>query len=38
MLKVYDAVEIEVVYFNDLDIVTASGDNYTDDPWDDFEY
>ena len=38
MLKSYDGVEMEIIYFNHLDIVTASGDNYEDDPWVDGEY
>lgn len=38
MLKQYDGVEIKIVYLNNVDIVTASGDNYEDDPWGDFEY
>ena len=33
MLKQYDGVEINVIYLNDSDVVTASGDNYEDDPW-----
>lgn len=38
MLKKYDCLEIEIVYLDNADIVTASGDNYEDDPWGDFEY
>ena len=38
MLKRYENVEIKIVYLNNADIVTASGDNYEDDPWGDFEY
>ena len=33
MLKQYDGVEINVIYLNASDVVTASGDNYEDDPW-----
>ena len=33
MLKQYDGVEINVIYLNVSDVVTASGDNYEDDPW-----
>ena len=38
MLKRYEKVEIKIVYLNNVDIVTASGDNYEDDPWGDFDY
>ncbi len=38
MLRQYDDVEIKVIYLNNSDIVTVSGDNYEDDPWGDFEY
>ena len=38
MLKRYENVEIKIVYLNNVDIVTASGDNFEDDPWGDFEY
>ena len=38
MLKQYDGVAIKIIYLNNLDIVTASGDNYEEDPWSDFEY
>ena len=38
MLRQYDDVEIKIIYLNNSDIVTASGDNYEDDPWGDFEY
>ena len=38
MLKQYDDVEMKIIDFNNLDVVTASGDNYEDDPWGVFEY
>ena len=38
MLKQYDVVEIKIVYLNSADIVTASGDNYENDPWGNFAY
>ena len=38
MLRQYDDVEIKIIYLNNSDIVTASGDNYEDDPWGDLEY
>ncbi len=38
MLKRYEEVEVKIVYLNNVDIVTASGDNYEDDPWGDFDY
>ena len=38
MLKRYEDIEIKIVYLNNADIVTESGDNYEDDPWGDFEY
>ena len=38
MLKQYNDVGIEIVYLNNSDILTASGDNYEDDPWGDIEY
>ena len=37
MLKQYDDVEMKIIDFNNLDVVTASGDNYEDDPWGAFE-
>lgn len=37
MLKRYDGIEMEIVYLNHLDIVTASGDRYEEDPWVGFE-
>ena len=38
MRKQYDGVEIKVITLNSVDVITASGDNYEDDPWVDFEY
>ena len=38
MLKRYEVLEINITYLNNADIVTASGDNYENDPWDGFEY
>ncbi len=38
MLRQYENVEMEIIYFNHLDVVTASGDNYEDDPWGGLEY
>ena len=38
MRKQYDDVEIKVINLNRTDVITASGDNYEDDPWVDFEY
>jgi len=38
MRKQYDEVEIKVINLNSTDVITASGDNYEDDPWGDFEY
>ena len=38
MLRRYDDVEIKIIYLKDSDIIAASGDNYEDDPWGDFEY
>lgn len=38
MRKPYDEVEIKVINLNSADVITASGDNYEDDPWGDFEY
>ena len=38
MLKQYEDVKIIVTYLNCVDIVTASGDNFEDDPWGNFEY
>ena len=36
-LKRYELLELELVLLEE-DIVTASGDNYEDDPWGDFDY
>ena len=38
MLKQYNQLEIKIIYLNNLDIVTESGDNYEDDPWGDLEF
>ena len=38
MQKQYYGVEIEILYLNNLDIVTTSGDNYEEDPWGEVEY
>lgn len=38
MQKQYDVLEIKVINFNSADVITASGDNFEDDPWGDFEY
>ena len=37
MLKQYDGIEVEIVYLSNSDIVTASGDNFEEDPWGDLE-
>lgn len=33
MLRRYDDVEIKLIYLDNVDVVTGSGDNYEDDPW-----
>ena len=38
MQKQYEDIVIKVIMLNSADIVTASGDNFEDDPWVDFEY
>ena len=38
MQNKYNEVEIKVIYLPYQDVVTASGDNFEDDPWSDFEY
>ena len=38
MQKQYDEIEIKVTNLNGKDVITASGDNYEDDPWGEFEY
>jgi hypothetical protein len=38
MRKQYEDVVIKVMIFNSADVVTASGDNFEDDPWSTFEY
>ena len=38
MQNEYKEVEIKVISFTCEDVLTASGDNYEDDPWGDFEY
>ena len=37
MLKQYGGVEIKILYLNNVDIVTASGDNFETDPWGELE-
>ena len=38
MRKQYDELEIKVINLNMEDVITASGDNFEDDPWGAFEY
>ena len=38
MQKEYQDVDISVIYQPCSDVITASGDNYEDDPWIGFEY
>ena len=38
MRKQYDELEMRVIIFNMEDVITASGDNFEEDPWDNFEY
>ena len=38
MLKQYDGIEIKIIYLVDADVITESGDGFTDDPWGDLEY
>ena len=38
MQKKYEEVEVKVISFVRDDVLTASGDNYEDDPWGDFDY
>ena len=38
MQNEYKEVEIKVISFTCEDVLTASGDNFEDDPWVDFEY
>ena len=36
-LKDYQLLEFELLLWDE-DVITASGDNYEDDPWGDFDY
>ena len=38
MRKQYDELEIEIINLNKIDVITASGDNWVSDPWENFEY
>ena len=38
MRKQYDELEMKVIIFNMEDVITASGDNFEQDPWVNFEY
>lgn len=38
MRKEYDGLELRVIIINMEDVITASGDNFIEDPWDNFEY
>ncbi len=38
MLKRYEELEIKIICLSNTDVVTASGDNYENDPWVGFEY
>ncbi len=38
MQNEYKEIEIKVISFACEDVLTASGDNYENDPWGDFEY
>ena len=38
MKKLYDELEIEIINLSILDVITASGDNFEEDPWSAFEY
>ena len=38
MQKKYEEVEVKVSSFVCDDVLTASGDNYEDDPWGEFDY
>ena len=38
MRKQYDELEIEIINLNKIDVITASGDNWEQDPWENFEY
>ena len=35
MEKQYEQLKLEIVFFYDEDIITASGDGYEEDPWGD---
>ena len=38
MRKQYDELDIKIICLNAVDVVTASGDNFQDDPWYGVEY
>ena len=38
MRKQYDELEMSVIIFYMEDVITASGDNFEEDPWENFEY
>ena len=38
MRKQYEGLEIEIMNLNEADIITASGDNWEKDPWENFVY
>ena len=33
MEKTYEQLKLEIYYFSNDDVITASGDGYEDDPW-----
>ena len=38
MLKQYEGIEIKIIYLGNADVITASGDNFENDPWDNVDY
>ena len=35
MEKQYEQLKLEILFFCDVDVLTASGDGYEEDPWGD---
>ncbi len=38
MRKQYNELEMEIINLNMTDVITESGDNWEQDPWENFEY
>ena len=38
MEKNYEQLKLEIYFFSNDDVITASGDNYEEDPWSGIDY